>query len=94
MARLFSSKVGVATAAMAMLLGVSALGQTQMKPGGQALPKELSLHAGSKSCIECHGKFYQLWATSRHGLAMQPYTPVFARANLTPQTKLSLRQVI
>lgn len=48
---------------------------------------ELSLYAGSKSCIECHGKFYQLWSTSRHGLAMQPYTPEFARANLSPQAK-------
>jgi hypothetical protein len=36
---------------------------------------------------ECHGKFYRLWSASRHGLAMQPYTPEFARANLTPQTK-------
>ena len=58
-----------------------------MKPANPALPPELSLYAGSKSCIECHGKFYQLWSTSRHGLAMQPYTPEFARANLTPQTK-------
>jgi hypothetical protein len=41
----------------------------------QPLPPELFLYAGSRSCIECHGKFYQLWATSRHGLAMQPYTP-------------------
>lgn len=42
-------------------------------------------YAGSVSCRECHEKFYQLWSTSRHGLAMQPYTPGFARANLTPQ---------
>jgi hypothetical protein len=48
---------------------------------------ELSLYAGSESCIECHKKFYQLWAPSRHGLAMQPYTPGFARANLTPPKK-------
>jgi hypothetical protein len=48
---------------------------------------ELSLYAGSESCIECHQKFYQLWAPSRHGLAMQPYTPEFAKANLTPQQK-------
>jgi tetratricopeptide (TPR) repeat protein len=59
----------------------------QVKPDNTALPQELSLYAGSKSCIECHKKFYQLWATSRHGLAMQPYTPEFARANLTPQQK-------
>ncbi len=44
-------------------------------------------YAGSVSCQECHEKFYQLWSTSRHGLAMQPYTAEFARMNLTPQAK-------
>jgi tetratricopeptide (TPR) repeat protein len=58
-----------------------------VKSASQALATELSLYAGSKSCIECHGKFYQLWSTSRHGLAMQPYTPEFARAYLTPPSK-------
>ncbi|MGZ6219990.1 MAG: hypothetical protein ACXWMV_08330, partial [Syntrophales bacterium] len=33
---------------------------------------------GSASCRQCHEKFYQLWSTSRHGLAMQPYTADFA----------------
>ena len=42
-------------------------------------------YAGSKSCRECHEKFYQLWSTSKHGLAMQPYTAAFAKAKLTPQ---------
>jgi tetratricopeptide (TPR) repeat protein len=32
------------------------------------------VYTGSKSCRDCHEKFYQLWATSHHGLAMQPYT--------------------
>ena len=39
--------------------------------------------AGSRSCRECHQTFYELWATSHHGLAMQPYTNEFARQNLT-----------
>jgi tetratricopeptide (TPR) repeat protein len=43
--------------------------------------------AGSASCRECHEKFYQLWSTSRHGLAMQPYTAEFAKINLTHQSK-------
>ena len=34
-------------------------------------------YAGSWSCRECHEKFYQLWAPSHHGLAMQPVTPEF-----------------
>ncbi len=41
-------------------------------------------YAGSASCRECHERFYQLWATSMHGLAMQPYTAVFAKEKLTP----------
>lgn len=41
--------------------------------------------AGSRSCRECHEKFYQLWSTSYHGLAMQPYTAELARTKLTPQ---------
>ena len=44
-------------------------------------------YAGSVSCRECHEKFYQLWSTSKHGLAMQPYTAEFAKKNLTPQPK-------
>jgi tetratricopeptide (TPR) repeat protein len=39
--------------------------------------------AGSASCRQCHERFYQLWAPSHHGLAMQPYTFEFAAANLT-----------
>ena len=42
---------------------------------------------GSASCRQCHEKFYQLWSTSRHGLAMQPYTAEFAKKSLTPQAK-------
>jgi tetratricopeptide (TPR) repeat protein len=39
-------------------------------------------HAGSVSCRECHENFYQLWSTSRHGLAMQPFTAEFASDEL------------
>lgn len=41
---------------------------------------------GSRECRECHQDFYKKWATSFHGLAMQPFTPAFAQAQLTPQT--------
>ncbi len=37
-------------------------------------------YVGSSSCRACHEKFYQLWSTSHHGLAMQVYSPEFARA--------------
>lgn len=61
--------------------------EAEVKLADQSYQQESSLYAGSKSCIECHGKFYQLWSDSRHGLAMQPYTPEFARANLNPPNK-------
>ena len=44
-----------------------------------------SAYAGSVGCRECHERFYKLWSTSMHGLAMQPYTPTLAKASLTPQ---------
>jgi len=44
------------------------------------------VYAGSGSCRECHEKFYQLWATSNHGLAMQPYTAELGRTQLVAQT--------
>lgn len=53
---------------------------------GGASPKTGGF-AGSVSCRECHEKFYQLWSTSRHGLAMQPYTAEFAKTNLTHQSE-------
>jgi tetratricopeptide (TPR) repeat protein len=43
-----------------------------------------SSYAGSTSCRECHERFYQLWSTSMHGLAMQPYSANFAKEKLTP----------
>ncbi|MBN1509045.1 MAG: tetratricopeptide repeat protein [Sedimentisphaerales bacterium] len=42
-------------------------------------------YVGSARCRQCHESFYQLWAPSHHGLAMQPYTLEFAQANLTTQ---------
>jgi Tfp pilus assembly protein PilF len=41
--------------------------------------------AGSRSCMECHERFYKLWSTSFHGLAMQPYSRDLAAAKLSPQ---------
>lgn len=49
--------------------------------------KTTPVYAGSSSCRECHERFYQLWSTSMHGLAMQPYTLGFAAIRLTPQDK-------
>ena len=43
---------------------------------GVAGPADL---AGSRSCRECHERFYELWAPSHHGTAMQPYTAAVGR---------------
>jgi hypothetical protein len=64
-------------AAVAVLLCIAPPVTPQENMADSALPLELALYPGSQSCIECHSKFYQLWSTSRHGLAMQPYTPGF-----------------
>ncbi len=57
-------------AVCAVLAGVSC----QRRP-----PAENSGFVGSASCRSCHEQFYELWAPSHHGLAMQPYTEEFAR---------------
>ena len=44
-----------------------------------------SEYSGSRSCRDCHERFYELWAPSHRGLAMQPFTAELARANLTAQ---------
>ncbi len=41
--------------------------------------------AGSAGCRDCHAESHDPWAQSRHGLAMQPYSPAFAAKNLRPQ---------
>jgi tetratricopeptide (TPR) repeat protein len=46
-----------------------------------------STYAGSASCLECHERFYELWSSSWHGLAMQPYSSAFAQKQLTPHEK-------
>ena len=53
-------------------------------PGSGAAPAG-SGYTGSLGCRECHEAFYEKWATSHHGLAMQPYSAEFAAAELTPQ---------
>ncbi len=39
-------------------------------------------YVGSSNCRSCHEHFYQLWATSRHGKAMQKVTKPFVEENL------------
>ena len=41
--------------------------------------------AGSSQCRSCHPAFYKKWATSHHGLAMQPFTSGFSQSELKTQ---------
>ena len=74
------------------VLLLPASGQPAPSPVGAVEPRPAIAtnpppnYAGSASCRECHAKFYTLWSTSFHGLAMQPYTAELAKAKLTPQT--------
>src|SRR3990172_4394958 len=54
---------------------------------GGAVYSQPSSYVGSGSCKECNENFNELWATSRHGLAMQPYSTEFARKKLPPKKK-------
>ena len=68
------------TSALYQAYAENAGGSTKHTPASTQSPA----FAGSSSCRECHEKFYQLWSTSMHGLAMQPYSAVFANEKLTP----------
>ncbi len=67
--------------AMVLAIGISICLLAECKAPSQ--PKGF---ASSVSSRECHEKFYKLWSTSFHGLAMQPYTSDFARTKLTAHT--------
>ncbi len=62
----------------------SAAAISSTAPASQPAKKQF---AGSKTCYDCHTKFYELWSSSRHGLAMQPYTAEFAKKELKPQER-------
>ncbi|MEE4114993.1 MAG: tetratricopeptide repeat protein [Marinilabiliaceae bacterium] len=41
------------------------------------LEQKIAMYSGSESCKPCHERFYELWAPSHHGLAMQEVSPGF-----------------
>ena len=57
MSRLFSLAVGAALVAVAVMFCLTGFAEAQVKPADPGLLPELSLYAGSKSCIECRGDF-------------------------------------
>jgi tetratricopeptide (TPR) repeat protein len=45
---------------------------------GRKEVKHVREYAGSSSCRECHEKFYELWSTSHHAKALQPWSAELA----------------
>ena len=45
--------------------------------GNRKLEQKIAMYSGSESCKPCHERFYELWAPSHHGKAMQPVTAEF-----------------
>ena len=81
------SRVNIA-ASLILAVGVSFFFSSDVSPSfgaGTEQTPAAGEFAGSQSCRECHERFYQLWSTSFHGLAMQPYSDAFAEEKLTPQ---------
>jgi tetratricopeptide (TPR) repeat protein len=81
--------LGVTAALIAALIGTTGafclFGGKTAPESTKSPPPSTSENAytGSSDCRRCHEKFYQLWADSHHGLAMQPFTARFAKEHLT-----------
>ncbi len=74
--------------ALALCLGIAATATNvaaTATPKATAPPVSAQAFTGSASCRDCHEKFYKLWSTSFHGLAMRPYDDTVAATLLGPQ---------
>ena len=71
--------------AVALLLGLACLPQSALGQSVETAQPPAQGVTGSQGCRSCHEKFYQLWSTSFHGLAMRPYSDAFASQALKPQ---------
>ena len=66
-------------------LVLSAAGWLALRGRPTARTNPAPTYVGSAECRSCHERFYELWSTSHHGLAMQPFTPALAARALKPQ---------
>jgi tetratricopeptide (TPR) repeat protein len=85
MRRAIQTIVGVTAAGALALAGLALI---RLRPATSDWLARLvagnDAYAGSSSCRECHETFYQKWAPSHHGKAMQPVTAEFVAESLTP----------
>jgi Flp pilus assembly protein TadD len=79
----------IIVAALSAVVGVFNISRAAEHPvnPSQTLSKPDNTFTGSVGCRSCHERFYELWSTSHHGLAMQQYTDDFAAKNLTSHDK-------
>ena len=77
----------ISTLAVAFVISVFPAWSENNPVAARGVPENNQAYTGSVSCRECHERFYKLWATSHHGLAMQSYSPRFADEHLTAQAK-------
>ena len=49
--------------------------------------QETAEFTGSEACRPCHQDFFELWADSHHGLALQEFDHQFPSRNLSPQAE-------
>jgi tetratricopeptide (TPR) repeat protein len=80
-----AARRGVARSPFPALLSIAVLAALVVACEGRDVDPALQGYQGSASCKSCHQNFYDLWAPSHHGLAMQPFTPEFAHSEIAPQ---------
>ncbi len=64
----------------ALLAGLVSCSPVEERPW-----QETAQFTGSEACRPCHEDFFELWADSYHGLALQEVDPAFPSRNLLPQ---------
>ncbi len=87
-AALIDGTTGIALLALPAVVVSMLLSGALDAPAGPALDRAHppARYASSASCRDCHEKFYTLWSTSFHGLAMRPFPPELVKPTLMTQT--------
>ena len=73
---------------LVLLAALATSGCADRPPDPPATADSEPEFVGSVACRECHQRFYELWAPSHHGTAMQPVTSALFSEKL-PRTRTS-----